>query len=88
MFKMTRRAAIVSLAALSLTAGAATPAFAQDKLTFTLATSGSDTDQRSVAMANVFAPMVAEFADYRPGSKSATNEGHTLERVRSRNSHA
>ena len=40
MFKMTRRAAIVSLAALSLTAGAATPAFAQDKLTFTLATSG------------------------------------------------
>ena len=67
MFKMTRRAAIVSLAALSLTAGAATPAFAQDKLTFTLATSGSETDQRSVAMANVFAPMVAEFADYRPG---------------------
>ena len=67
MFKMTRRAAIVSLAALSLTAGAATPAFAQDKLTFTLATAGSDTDQRSVAMANVFAPMVAEFADYRPG---------------------
>jgi TRAP-type C4-dicarboxylate transport system substrate-binding protein len=32
-----------------------------------LATSGSETDMRSVAMANVFAPMVAEFADYQPG---------------------
>jgi TRAP-type C4-dicarboxylate transport system substrate-binding protein len=37
------------------------------KMTFTLATSGSETDQRSVAMASVFAPMVAEFADYQPG---------------------
>jgi TRAP-type C4-dicarboxylate transport system substrate-binding protein len=36
-------------------------------MTFTLATSGSETDQRSVAMAEVFAPMVAEFADYQPG---------------------
>jgi len=36
-------------------------------MTFTLATSGSETDMRSVAMANVFAPMVAEFADYQPG---------------------
>ena len=66
MIKMTRRAAIVSVAALSLVAGAATPAFAE-KLTFTLATSGSETDQRSVAMAEVFAPMVADFADYQPG---------------------
>ncbi|MBL6773041.1 MAG: TRAP transporter substrate-binding protein DctP [Alphaproteobacteria bacterium] len=66
MIKMTRRAAIVSVAALSLVAGAATPSFA-DKLTFTLATSGSETDQRSVAMAEVFAPMVADFADYQPG---------------------
>ena len=66
MIKLTRRAAIVSVAALSLVAGAATPAFA-DKLTFTLATSGSETDQRSVAMAEVFAPMVADFADYQPG---------------------
>jgi TRAP-type C4-dicarboxylate transport system substrate-binding protein len=36
-------------------------------MTFTLATSGSETDMRSVAMANVFAPIVAEFADYQPG---------------------
>ena len=66
MMKFTRRAAIASVAVLGLAASAAT-ATAQDKMTFTLATSGSETDQRSVAMAEVFAPMVAEFADYQPG---------------------
>ena len=38
-----------------------------DRITLRLATSGSETDQRSVAMAEVFAPMVASFADYQPG---------------------
>lgn len=65
--KFTRRSAIASLTALSLVASAATPALSQDRMTFTLATSGSETDQRSVAMAEVFAPAVAEFADYQPG---------------------
>ena len=65
--KITRRAAIASVAALGIAAGVSAPSFAQDKMNFTLATSGSETDQRSVAMANVFAPMVAEFADYNPG---------------------
>ena len=65
--KLTRRAAIASVAALGIAASVATPSLAQDKMTFTLATSGSETDQRSVAMANVFAPMVASFADYQPG---------------------
>ena len=62
----TRRAAIASLTAASIAATAAVPSFAAD-MTFTLATSGSETDQRSVAMAEVFAPMVAGFADYQPG---------------------
>ena len=67
MLKFTRRAAIASVAALGLAASSA-PAFADGhQLTFTLATSGSETDQRSVAMAEVFAPMVAGFADYQPG---------------------
>jgi TRAP-type C4-dicarboxylate transport system substrate-binding protein len=66
MMKFTRRAAIASVAALGL-AATALPAAAQGKMTFTLATSGSETDQRSVAMAEVFAPMVADFADYQPG---------------------
>ena len=67
MLKFTRRSAIASVAALGLVA-TAIPAMADGhKMTFTLATSGSETDQRSVAMASVFAPTVAEFADYQPG---------------------
>lgn len=67
MLKLTRRAAITSVAALGL-AVSAIPAVADGhKMTFTLATSGSETDQRSVAMAEVFAPMVAGFADYQAG---------------------
>ena len=64
--KLTRRAALGAVAAAGILGGLATSAYAAD-MTFTLATSGSETDMRSVAMANVFAPMVAEFADYQPG---------------------
>ncbi len=64
--KTTRRATIASLAALTLAAGAAAPAFAAEMITLRLATSGSETDQRSIAMAEVFAPMVADFVDYQP----------------------
>jgi len=64
--KLTRRAALGAVAADGILGSLATTAHAAD-MTFTLATSGSETDMRSVAMANVFAPMVAEFADYQPG---------------------
>jgi len=67
MLKFTRRSAIASVAALGLVATAIPVMADGHKMTFTLATSGSETDQRSVAMASVFAPMVAEFADYQPG---------------------
>ena len=68
MLKLTRRAAIASAVASGIAAGIAAPAMADDPdLTFTLATSGSETDQRSIAMATVFAPMVASFAKYQPG---------------------
>ena len=63
---MNRRGAMSTLFAISMLAAGATPAAAAD-MTFTMATSGSETDQRSVAMAEVFAPMVASFADYKPG---------------------
>src|SRR6056300_1225407 len=36
-------------------------------MTFTLATSGTETDMRSVAMREVFAPMVADFANFKAG---------------------
>ena len=64
--KFTRRAALTAVTAAGLLAGATAPGHAAD-MTFTLATSGSETDLRSVAMAEVFAPMVAGFADYQPG---------------------
>ena len=62
--KLTRRAAIASVAALAMATGALADGH---QMTFTLATSGSETDQRSVAMAEVFAPMVSGFADYQAG---------------------
>ena len=65
--KFTRRATLSALVAAGVLAGATAPAAAQEKMNFTLATAGSETDQRSAAMADVFAPMVAEFADYQPG---------------------
>ena len=55
--KLTRRAALGSITTVGLAMGVAAPALADGhKMTFTLATSGSETDQRSVAMAEVFAP--------------------------------
>ena len=65
MLKFTRRAAITTVAALGIASSVAA-AYAAD-MTFTLATSGSETDQRSVAMSKVFAPMVSGFAEYKPG---------------------
>ena len=62
MFKFTRRAAIGSAVALSI----ASSAMAAD-MTFTLATSGTENDARSVAMREVFAPMVSGFADFNAG---------------------
>ena len=59
--KLTQRTAAAILAA-----GVATSAVAADK-TFTMATSGTENDARSVAMREVFAPMVSGFADYNAG---------------------
>jgi len=67
----TRRT-MIALCAVTL----ATPAFAQDKIVLRMSTPASETDQRSVALAEVFAPAVAGFADYQPhynGSLIAQN---------------
>ena len=63
--KLTRRTAMSALVAAGMVASAGA-GLAADKIQLRLATLGSETDQRSVAMAEVFAPMVAEFADYQP----------------------
>lgn len=63
----TRRSAIQQLAVAALVACTAAPVAAADQIKLRLATSGSATDQRSVAMAEVFGPAVSEFATYEPG---------------------
>jgi tripartite ATP-independent transporter DctP family solute receptor len=51
-------------------------------MTFTLATSGTETDMRSVAMREVFAPMVANFANFKAGySGSLFAQGTELEAI-------
>ncbi len=64
--KLSRRSALTAIIAAGLAMGATAPAIAEDKITLRMATSGSETDQRSVAMAEVFAPAVADFVDYQP----------------------
>ena len=72
---------IVSLAfvlVISMLSGA----FAQIQLR--MATAGTETDQRSVALAEVFAPAVAEFASYEPHyNASLVAQGSELEAIAS-----
>ncbi|WP_298972635.1 TRAP transporter substrate-binding protein DctP [uncultured Roseobacter sp.] len=58
---LTRRT-LMALTAATL----ALPAYAADQITLRMSTPASETDQRSVALAEVFAPAVAEFATYEP----------------------
>lgn len=64
--KLTRRVALSALLVAGVLSGTTGAALAADKIQLRMATSGSETDQRSVALAEVFAPMVADFADYEP----------------------
>ncbi len=79
--KLTRRSTLTGLVAAGMLATSSLPSVAAD-MTFTLATSGTETDMRSVAMANVFAPMVASFAKYKPGyNGSLFAQGTELEAI-------
>lgn len=62
MSPLSRNTSLLLLA----TALASTSALSEDKLTLRMSTPASETDQRSVALAEVFAPAVAEFAVYEP----------------------
>jgi len=77
--KLTRRTL------LALTAAAiAAPVYAADKVTLRMSTPASETDQRSVALAEVFAPAVAEFAVYEPHyNGSLIAQGSELETIAS-----
>lgn len=74
--KLTRRMALSTAAAALLSTSAALAASHSDKVTLRMSTPASETDQRSIALAEVFAPEVAEFAVYEPhynGSLIAQN---------------
>ncbi|PIE07750.1 MAG: C4-dicarboxylate ABC transporter [Rhodobacterales bacterium] len=75
--RIARRIALSACLVLGVLAGPVGPfgpfgpaarlaALAEDRPVFTLSVPGSETDTRSVALAEIFAPMVAGFADYRP----------------------
>lgn len=77
MKNLSRRTTIASLTALGLTAALAGSAVAgSHTITLRMSTPASATDQRSIALEEVFAPAVAEFATYEPhynGSLIAQN---------------
>ncbi len=57
-------------------------AAAQDKVVLRLSTPATETDQRSVALAEIFAPAVADFADYQPHyNASLVAQGSELEAI-------
>ncbi len=75
-----RRAVMASAALFSL--GLATAAAAQDTINLRMSTPASDTDQRSIALAEVFAPAVADFATYEPHyNASLIAQGAELEAI-------
>jgi tripartite ATP-independent transporter DctP family solute receptor len=79
---VTRRTVSVGALVLAAAAAFATAASAQDKVTLRMSTPASETDQRSVALATVFAPAVAEFADYQPHyNASLVQQGAELEAI-------
>ncbi|QYK41367.1 MAG: TRAP transporter substrate-binding protein DctP [Paracoccaceae bacterium] len=64
-FTTTRRAMLAASAAVALALSAGIAA-AQDKIQLRMSTVATETDQRTRALAEVFGPGVAEFANYEP----------------------
>ena len=81
MITMTRRGVLTAALAISVAASASS-ALAADKIVLRLSTPATETDQRSKALAEVFGPAVAEFADYQPNYNSTLfKQGTELEAI-------
>ncbi|MDR7125929.1 TRAP transporter substrate-binding protein DctP [Pseudotabrizicola sp. 4114] len=83
---MTRRVFLATTGALALFAASLAPQhlMAQDKPVIRMSTPASDTDQRSVALATVFGPAIADFASYQPHyNSSLIAQGSELEAIAS-----
>ncbi len=81
---LTRRKFLSTVAAVS--AGAAVlctiPALAADKITLRMSTPATETDSRTTALSTVFAPAIAEFAEYQPHyNASLFKQGTELEAI-------
>jgi TRAP-type C4-dicarboxylate transport system substrate-binding protein len=77
----TWRSVLAATVALAISAGIAS---AQDKITLRMSTPASETDQRSVALAEIFGPAVADFATYEPHyNASLIAQGSELEAIAS-----
>lgn len=77
----SRRAVLGAATAVALFASA-TAGLAQDKIKLRMSSPATETDQRSVALAEVFGPAVAEFADYEPHyNASLIAQGSELESI-------
>jgi tripartite ATP-independent transporter DctP family solute receptor len=80
MMKTTRRA----FGALTVALLASTAFASDNKITLRLSTPASETDQRSVSLAEVFGPAVADFATYEPHyNASLIAQGSELESIAS-----
>ncbi len=79
-----RRTFITAASATLLALGFGAAADAADKITLRMSTPASDSDQRSVALAEVFGPAVAAFATYEPHyNASLIAQGSELEAIAS-----
>ncbi|MDF0601449.1 TRAP transporter substrate-binding protein DctP [Psychromarinibacter sp. C21-152] len=82
--RLTRRLAMSAATVALMTAGAAFGASHEEMVTLRMSTPASETDQRSVALEEVFAPAVAEFATYEPHyNGSLIAQGSELEAIAS-----
>lgn len=80
--KLTRRLAMTAATAALMSASAAFGASHEDKVTLRMSTPASETDQRSIALAEVFAPAVEGFATYEPHyNGSLVAQGSELESI-------
>ncbi len=83
---ITRRRFVTALTVVALAAAplAASVASAADKKTIRMSTPASNTDQRTIALAEVFAPAVAQIAEYEPHyNSSLIAQGSELEAIAS-----
>ena len=82
MFLKITKKIMLSLATIALLAVSIISPSYSAKLKLTMATSGSETDARSLAIANVMLPMISDFADVKVGYNSTMfDQGTELDAI-------